>query len=173
MSFIRNMADRYYAITILQMLAKPFTQWDAFNTGIIDASGNLIKKARTEKEKDSYTRLIAVLRRIKQVTDKFPGGAMTLAKLSLTKKFLTESDDYKQLLPLTTILEDIDDDRIYEVVMALIGESDALNDIFEEMVSGDAGGNAEKIAKGVNSGAITYAGPSDLTKKKKLKKEKE
>ncbi|MGL5308221.1 MAG: hypothetical protein ACRC9Y_19210 [Aeromonas veronii] len=40
----------------------------------------------------------------------------------------------------------------------------------EEMVSGDAGGNPEKISAGTNSGAVVYPGPKTLNKKKKVKR---
>lgn len=42
--------------------------------------------------------------------------------------------------------------------------------LHEEMVSGDAGGNADNIAAGKNSGAAVYPGPKTLNKKKKVKR---
>jgi hypothetical protein len=66
-------------------------------------------------------------------------------------------------------------ERLNESFKADNHEHASLN---EAMVSGDAGGNAEMIASGENSGAITYAGPSskqdlelrDVIKKKLARK---
>ncbi len=100
------------AVTFLKMslmnkslLTKDFQDWPAFKTGIIDASGNLLKTARSSEEKDSYTRLDAVLRPVKVALNKFPGGVTMLARAYLMKGFLYESDDKLRNVATGEIIE--------------------------------------------------------------------
>lgn len=175
MSAISRTIDRYYAIKIMKILSNEFPEWPAFKTGVIDTLGNLVKRPRTKEEKDSYTRLDAVLRPVKVALNKFPGGVSALARAYLVKGFLYE----QKLVPeavseahraYESVGEDVDAFIIGIVTEALVGLNpgdDSLTDIFEEMVAGDAGGNPEKIAKGETSGPVTFPGPSVMGKKKK------
>lgn len=173
MSAISRTIDRYYALKIMTMLTRDFSEWDAFKTGIIDITGSLVKKPKTSEEKDSYTRFDAVLRSIKRVLNRFPGGAQSLARAYLTKGFLYESDFQEQMLWQMHIVAEAEDEwtkTLLPVIEALIGcnpDEPFFVDLFEEMVAGDAGGDPKKIAAGTNSGAITRAAPEVIGKKKK------
>ncbi|QHJ78881.1 MAG: hypothetical protein [Caudoviricetes sp.] len=182
MSVVSRTIDRYYAIKVMTTLSKEFPEWPAFKTGVIDAVGNVIKRAKTPAEKDSYTRFDAVMRPIKVALNRFPGGASALARAYLVKGFLYESDvicksDYVELMRRALYevekLDECEEEDVWAiagVVEALIGYSDfsdEMTSIFEEMVAGDSGGDPKKIAAGENSGAITRGAPQVLNKKKK------
>lgn len=181
MSVIKRTVDRVYAVRIMTILSREFPEWPAFKLGIIDALGNLIKRPKTSEEKAAYTRLDAVLRPIKVLLNKFPGGVSALARAYLIKSFLFEQGeinklDYVELMGQTSYMinkidEDLDKETVAELLESLVGLRDynpELVSIFEEMVAGDAGGDAETISKGENSGAVTFPGPSKLKKKKKV-----
>lgn len=187
MSQASRAIDRYYALKVMQILNKDFQDWPAFRMGIIDASGNLIRKARTKEEKDSYTRLDAVLRSLKQILNKFPGGVSALARAYLAKGFIYESeyrDEYKhdidraiQFIRWLPENYEFDNNSSWEVIglltIGMVGyrnDDPFLTSVFEEMVAGDSGGDPEKIASGVTSGAVTTPGPQTLKKKKVDKK---
>lgn len=178
MSVISRTIDRYYAIKIMTILAKEFPEWPAFKTGVIDAVGNLIKRPKTSEEKDSYTKLDAVLRPVKVALNKFPGGASSLARAYMVKNFL-----YEQKLAQHAVYEahrayELDGDEVDAYIIGIVTEAlvgyipndDSIMSIVEEMVAGDAGGDAKKIAAGTNSGAITNVGPQVLNKKLTKKK---
>lgn len=183
MSVITRTVDRLYAVRIMSILTKDFQDWPAFKTGIIDASGNLLKTARSSEEKDSYTRLDAVLRPVKVALNKFPGGVTMLARAYLMKGFLYESDDKLRIVAHQAVMEahrayDYDDEDVDAFVIGTLTEAlvglnagdEGFIAVFEEMVAGDSGGDPNKIAAGVTSGAVTFPGPS--TKKKKVDKKK-
>lgn len=180
MSAITRAVDRVYAMRIMSILNKEFVDWPAYKLGIIDVNGNLIKTAKSADEKNAYTRLDAVLRPVKVALNKFPGGVSALARAYLMKGFLYES---KSEILFPAIVEagrayDHHDDDIDPYIIAIVTESlvglwpedDFITTMMEEMVSGDAGGDAKKIAAGENSGAIMYKAPQVLNKKKKVDK---
>lgn len=182
MSKITRTIDRFYAIRIMTILSKEFPEWPAFKTGLIDATGNVIRRAKTQEEKDSYTRLDAVLRSVKQILNKFPGGVSALARAYLLKGFLYESKfQESSIVQLGYVFESIcmteceeDFNSIIPIVEALLGlnkDDDFFMSLFEEMVAGDSGGDPQKIASGETSGAVTFPGPG--VKKKKVDKKKQ
>ena len=74
-----NLADDYYAYKFINLLPKPWTDWDAYKLGIIDANGNFLKKPITEKEKDSWTLFDKLVANIKRSLEKLPGGKSQIA----------------------------------------------------------------------------------------------
>ena len=50
-----NVADTYMIYQVLKRLTTPFTETKAFELGLIDKDGKLLKKAKTRDEKEAYT----------------------------------------------------------------------------------------------------------------------
>lgn len=181
MSMLTRALDRAYAIRIMTILGREFPEWPAFRAGLIDATGNLIKRPKTSEEKSAYTRLDAVLRPVKIALNKFPGGVSALARAYMVKNFLYESTDYCQSdymerMTVLTWTARSTDDTIRHLMETLVGVrpyDNELRDIFEEMVAGDSGGNAENIAAGITSGPVQRPGPQTMKKKKKVDKKKD
>jgi len=51
-----NLVDLYIVYRIIRKLTTPFSEWEAFKYGVIDAEGNIIKKSEdrlTIDEKES------------------------------------------------------------------------------------------------------------------------
>lgn len=114
-----NLVDLYIVYRILRKLTTPFTEWDAYKTGVIDADGNLLKKSderRTQAEMDSYTPLDNLIAKLKRLLAKVPGGsgkfATYAAALLLIKeeKNLTEEnieERFKEYLESEMLNEEI------------------------------------------------------------------
>ena len=69
--------DNLLAWRILSMLVKPFKDTKAFELGIIDEKGKILKKANTlstSAEKESYTYLHRLVFSLKRMLAKLPGG---------------------------------------------------------------------------------------------------
>lgn len=67
--------DAAIVYRILKMLVTPFDQTDAFKLGIIDAKGNILRKAsqlRTTDERNAYTLLHRLVFRLKRIIEKVP-----------------------------------------------------------------------------------------------------
>ena len=71
----------FFVYTFLKKLITPFDQTDAFRLGIIDASGNILRKRSTLKtrpEKAAYTIFDTLVWNIKKLIEKLPGGRTKL-----------------------------------------------------------------------------------------------
>lgn len=153
MSVAKTALDSVYAYRFITLLAKPFVQWKAYEQGIIDANGSVLKRPKTPEEKSAYTPFHASVRAIKRMTSTIPTitgiAAISSAYSAVTSRYgLTEHDQ------------------------KIIAKEFP---IFEEMVAGDSGGSVENIASGTTTGAVTNAGPGRTGKKRnrvvvKLKK---
>lgn len=152
MSAIKGAMDAYYASRFSTLMGQRWTQWDAYKRGIIDAKGNVIKKAETPREKASYTRFHAMVRSLKQSIQKFGGEAATTA-IAAKAGWDTITEAYGKYQFEDSLVENF--------------EKTDLDYLREAMVAGDHGGNADDIASGKNSGPITGKGPEILGKKKK------
>ena len=77
-----NLVDLYLVYRVLRQLTTPFENWDAYKTGVIDAEGNLIKKAydrRTAEEQESFTKFDLLMLKLKKVLSVLPFGKTKLA----------------------------------------------------------------------------------------------
>ena len=67
--------DAVITYRILRKLTTPFDQTDAYNLGIIDAQGRVLKKwndLNTVEERDAYTLLDRMIFRLKRIINKVP-----------------------------------------------------------------------------------------------------
>ncbi|AXF40627.1 hypothetical protein HYP67_gp058 [Acinetobacter phage vB_ApiM_fHyAci03] len=142
----KTVVDSAYAFRFIRLIQKDFKEWKAFETGIIDEKGNVLKRPKTDEEKSSYTPFHGAVRALKKNLSVIP-SASTLTTISsslsaIGSRFgLTESEVQ----------------MIEEHVMTLV----------EEMVAGDAEGNPTNIASGTTTGAVVNAGPQTINKKRK------
>jgi len=77
-----NLVDLYLVYRVLRQLTTPFENWEAYKTGVIDAEGNLIKKAydrRTAEEQESFTKFDLLMLKLKKVLGVLPFGKTKLA----------------------------------------------------------------------------------------------
>lgn len=151
MSVISKTMDAIYSYRFINLMRKPFTEWEEFKFGIIDEHGNVIRRAKTTKEKDVYTRFHQLVRVMKKNMMRYAGvsAATTLLGKSGRSNWVFENICKEYGTP----------------------SEQTLNEclLLEAEITGDAGGDAQKIASGENSGDITGPGPSGgkrLDKKK-------
>jgi hypothetical protein len=73
--------DMYFVYKFSKYMALPWTKWEAFDQGVIDEKGNVVKKHRkTIDEKESYTVFHRLVRKLKQEMEKLPGMKSKLGK---------------------------------------------------------------------------------------------
>ena len=93
----------YITYRIITILTKPWEEQDAYEFGIIDDKGKVLRKARelkTRKEKDSYSILIRFIFNMKRLIEKIPGGKSKIGSYAIAALvFLKEEDEeLKKLL---------------------------------------------------------------------------
>ena len=88
-----NLVDLYLVYRILRRLTQPFTDWEAYKQGVIDAEGNLLKKSddrRTQDEKDSFTKFDLLILKLKKLLGTLPFGKTRIASYAAALWFLRE-----------------------------------------------------------------------------------
>jgi hypothetical protein len=94
-----NLVDLYVVYRILRRLTQPFTEWEAFKLGVIDAQGNILKKdsdRRTMAERDSLTTFDVLMIKLKRLLALAPGGKTRLASYAAALWLIKEE---KNLTP--------------------------------------------------------------------------
>jgi hypothetical protein len=77
-----NLVDLYVVYRILRRLTQPFTEWEAYKLGVIDAEGNILKKSserRLRAEMESLTTFDVLMIKLKKLLATVPGGKTRLA----------------------------------------------------------------------------------------------
>lgn len=138
---IKSKMDLVYSARFLNLLRLPFDEWKAFDDGIIDNKGNIKKRNVRSEDWTKFHQLVANIKRLLRTDSAAKLSTIWLAYKTIKEEYDIESPELFIEYP-----------------------------IFEDMVSGDAGGNPGNIAAGTNSGAAVYPGPKTLNKKKRKRK---
>jgi len=100
MGIVSRAADTYYAYRFVKILSTDWKDMDAYEFGIIDENGKVLRKARTlrtSEEKSAYTIFHRLVFGIKRILQKLPGGrsvaASYAAALFLIKEHTGMSDE--------------------------------------------------------------------------------
>ena len=101
-----GIVDTYITYRIITTLTKPWKEQDAYEFGIIDDKGKVLRKARelkNSKEKDSYSILIRFIFNLKRLMEKVPGGkskigSYAIAALVFLKEEEEDDEELKKLL---------------------------------------------------------------------------
>jgi hypothetical protein len=78
MGFLRG-PDFFYALRFLRLLTTKWEKTSAFNLGIVDKNGKILKKPKTAEEKSAYNTFHKLVYNIKRLINKIPLGKSTLA----------------------------------------------------------------------------------------------
>lgn len=129
--------DTYLVYSFLKRLVKPYENWDAFKTGVIDKDGNIIVASdkRTSAQKESFKMFDLLVMNLKKILSKIPGGSSKLATLAAAVFLLKEN---------------LNDDQIQD--MAFLEES-----LKEFITESDLTVLQEEIANTVGAGNIAGA----------------
>jgi len=83
MGIISRTGDLFYAFRFLKLLVTPFEKTKAFELGIIDKDGVVLKKGAersTPEEKSAYTVFYILVFNLKRIMAKAPGGKSVIAR---------------------------------------------------------------------------------------------
>ena len=94
MGLISRTGDLFYAFWFLRTLTKQWNQMEAFELGIIDENGKVLKKAKeltTPEEKSAYTVFHRLVFNIKRLLNKLPFGKSKLASYAAALFLIKEN----------------------------------------------------------------------------------
>ena len=115
MGVVSRTADLFYAFRFLKLLVTPWNKTKAYEFGIVDENGKVLKKARdlkTGDEKATYTVFHRLVFNLKRILNKLPFGKTKLASYAAALFLIKENtnlteDDIRKVLD--KVLEDIDE----------------------------------------------------------------
>lgn len=85
----------FIAIKFVSQLAKPFDEWKAYEMGLIDIDGNKIKEPKTPEEKKQFSSWLNLIRNLKRMLVKLPGGRSQIASLAVAFMMLKDGIERK------------------------------------------------------------------------------
>lgn len=89
-----RIVDNLIAYRILTMLVQPFKETKAYQLGIVDETGKVLKKTadlKTSEEKDAYTYLHRLVFKMKRIINRLPGGESRLRNIVAAYWLVKES----------------------------------------------------------------------------------
>lgn len=99
MSIVSTIGNIYFVYQFLKKLVTPFEKTKAFELGIIDEKGKILKRRRdlkTKDEKEAYTLSDTLIWNIKKLMGKIPGGQSRIASYAAALFLIKEQHgDYK------------------------------------------------------------------------------
>lgn len=147
--------DLFLTYHFLKRLSTPFEEWDAYKLKIIDAEGNVLRKAKTLTKPEEisawgyFDRLVANL---KKLLAKVPGGKTKIASYAAALLLIKEHKNPR----------DIDDDELQVLV----------EDLFNMEYSRFIAEEGEGITNNVGSGRVAGLGVGAQGEPPKSKKVK-
>lgn len=89
MSLLRA-GDFFYALRFLRLLTTPWKKTTAYELGLVDENGKVIKKPETSKEKGAYNVFHKLVFNLKRLLNKIPLGKSTLASYAAALYLIKE-----------------------------------------------------------------------------------
>ena len=96
MGIIKTIGNIYFVYQFLKKLVTPFEKTKAFELGIIDEKGKILKRRRdlkTDDEKDAYTLSDTLIWNLKKLLVKIPGGKSRIASYGAALFLIKEQQD--------------------------------------------------------------------------------
>ena len=160
-SFISNALNYVVLYKIISRMIKPIKKTKAYELGIVDEKGKILRKSKTlktQEEKDALTRLDIFVFNIKRILG--PLGRSKLANIAAAL-FLLKEQDKSDILKDNENSFVLVESRYSQFLESLTNE----DYIFMEEI-------ANSIGDGSKLGGLVGDPPVDLKKKKKKKKKK-
>jgi len=96
MGILAGIGNIYFVYQFLKKLVTPFNKTKAFDLGIIDETGKILKRRRdleTSEEKDAYNLSDTLIWNVKKLMGKIPGGKSRIASYAAALWLIKEQQD--------------------------------------------------------------------------------
>ena len=106
MGIVSRTGDLFYAFRFLKLLVTPFEKTKAFELGIIDKDGAVLKKRvdrQSPDEKSAYTVFHRLVFNLKRLIGKAPGGKSVIARYGAALFLIKEHTNMSEAKILKTI----------------------------------------------------------------------
>ena len=196
MSLLKSAGNIYFVYQFLTKLTTPFEKTKAFELGIIDKNGKVLKKRsqlKSAEEKEAYTMTDTLIFNLKKILAKVPGGRTRFATFAAALFLLKEDHTYRHYSDMSFLTEEFYKfmklDESKNEIEYLSEEITKRSDYLEELSAGGGGiagigvehpskpGQAEppgksKIKKGRFAGRDTFIVDPNIFMKARFGKKK-
>jgi hypothetical protein len=118
MAKISNALTTYLAYKFGVLLKDPFPDWEAFKLGLIDKKGNLLKKPKTQEEKDALNSSTNLVRKIKKVFVKYIGDNKLIN--FIIAAYILKKEEFEEEHPaVTEVNNELDADEKETMMIVL------------------------------------------------------
>lgn len=167
--------DLFLVYQMIRRLATPFSNWKAFETGVIDADGNILipKDRRTRDQKDSFGKYDLMILKLKTLLGKLPGGDTRLASYAAALWLIKEHNAFTNSDSIESLTEDSINESIqlfFRMYSDYTIPIDTVNQIVEDGVPANNVGGGNIAGLGV--GSQGEPGVSRLAQRRIRKKNK-
>lgn len=157
--------DLFLVYQFIKRLATPFNKWKAYELGIIDEKGNILKRRKdlnTVKEREAWGKFDVMISKLKKLLEKVPGGSTRLASYAAALWLIKENENQRDG---TVLQEEVLEKELLDIMESIKGDID-INILFEDSIANTAGSGA---VAGIGVGKD---GEPGLTKKQQKKYKK-
>jgi hypothetical protein len=143
--------DLFLVYQFIRRLATPFNKWPAYELGIIDEKGNVLKKRKDlnlDRERKAFGIFDVMILNLKKILAKIPGGSSRMAPYAAALYLIREWNHFSDGSLLT---EDVSDEQLNESIELFydryvnyiqlsedVNKKEHLDSIFEQRFSEDA-----------------------------------
>jgi hypothetical protein len=142
--------DLFLVYHFIKRLATPFNEWKAYEQGIIDEKGNILKKTkelRTVAERDAWGKFDLMILKLKRLLEKVPGGSSRIASYAAALYLIKEHSN----IDAETITEEELTESFNQYMMIAEENTTDVDALFESKFE-------EEIANTAGSGSIAGIG---------------
>lgn len=136
------MIDYWLVYRFLKLMATSFSEWPAFKEGVIDKDGKILvpKAKRSLKQKDSFSVFDILVRNLKMIVEKIPGGKTSLAKYAVALYLIKEHNMFKQGDVLNESMEhvSISEEKLARYINEEINTTAEISSLYSNAVSKSA-----------------------------------
>lgn len=122
--------DLFIVYELIKKLSTPFDKWEAYNTGVIDKDGNILKSPKERRnslsDRKSFSKFDLLMLKIKRLLETIPGGKSKISNYGAALWLINEGNE--ENLTRKALIEYIE-----------LVENEELNILFEETMAVGAG----------------------------------
>ena len=88
--------DLFLLYQFIKRIATPFNEWKAYELGIIDEKGNILKSSKervTVKERDAFGKFDLLVLKLKKILEKIPGGQTRIGSYAAALWLIKEHNE--------------------------------------------------------------------------------
>lgn len=123
-----NIISTYIAYRMLKLLSNPFKEWDAYEYGLIDEKGEILREPENANERKSFGMFEKIILKIKKLFTSVMGHSRAAAILS-TLYLMKEKDEFVYNEVLKKLTEDHSDIKEYVEEKMLLKEETVTGDV--------------------------------------------